>query len=134
MTTDNITLLREYLALYGSELRTWPDAARHFWAGARRHPECAALMEAERRFERLLADRQLQLPEGGLAERIILAAQPRPPEASWATAQQRPAAIAACLALGFLLGFGVLSSTPSPLPPSQQTLSVALADDMGTLR
>ncbi|MBI3631112.1 MAG: hypothetical protein HY221_02135 [Candidatus Sungbacteria bacterium] len=121
MTNDS-TEIRAMIALYGSDTRLWPREARELAKTASSKPEFAALFEQEKRFEQLLRSRREPAITGDLCDRIIfasLARAPIPAIAGWMMELRNRfnrTAIAAMLALGFAIGFGILAQPPSPAP------------------
>src|ERR1700744_5461357 len=128
--------LREYLALYGSDVESWPKEYRAMGKWAKRHhPGFASLIEGEKCFERLLLDRGFLSPHSGLAERIIAASSAIPHRRNTLPARMRdaldnlrPASFAAMLALGFAIGFGTFITAQ----PDRNYVQEAYADDEGT--
>lgn len=128
----NTKIFREYLSLYGADLKKWPEAARQEAMEAlRRDMECKKLHEAEKKFEETLRSAEVPNPLADLARRITARAaslsQESPPASEknhwglWLGDLFRPRVVAACaalLVLGICLGFllrGEINARPSAM-------------------
>jgi len=134
MTIDTNTF-REYLTLYGTQLESWPQAARVQAKTVQHQPAFLALIEEEKRFERILRLRHMETAPTNLAQRIITMSLAKGcPLPQWSftdiLTSLKPAALAAMLILGFAIGFGALTI---PEAHNQTTFSQSMTDDEGSV-
>jgi hypothetical protein len=133
--TDQRTHLTELLAYYGSDVSQWPEEASQAGLDAPHNPRLAALVAEEKRFEQLLHLRTMAAVPEDLTQRIIAASYRRPQAYArgWFSevlAEVRPAALAGMLALGFVIGFDMVTPAQHGRDPSVVQSS---ADDEGAI-
>jgi len=133
---ENETNIRKCLARYGAQVRAWPQELQALGHKAEKMPEFAVLFEDEKRFERLLQYSSVPPFRSDLAQRIIAAACTKAQfteTSGWlydGITQIRPAALAAMVILGFIVGFGALA----PNFQSYKQISLqSYSDDEGAI-
>jgi hypothetical protein len=130
---ENETEFLEHLACHGSDVQKWPEPARTLGAVLQEYPEAGALIEDEKRFERMLHERYVAPARPQLAQRIIAAsiAADSAAQNTWQPSELlvavRPATLAAMLVLSFVVGFGAFA--PSPRAESTASMQSYIDED-----
>ncbi len=131
--SDSQAYFRELLAVHGADVNKWPREVKHLGFEALSKPRLAALIEEEKRFEELLRLRAIPATPRDLSQRIIaLSYARRPLRISWfreLRAQVQPAALAAMLVIGLLIGFDMIT----PLHSHSITFVQSSGDDEGAI-
>lgn len=113
-----------HLALYGSNIKTWPKAARILGQRLQHQPDCFHVLEKEKHFESILRECKQRVPSHDLVDRIVAKARESQKSLLLKKTSRRhqelltafnPAALAVTLLLGIALGFGSFATLPQQL-------------------